>query len=150
MTDDGNPDDATLLAQLETSPDAWGRLLNAADAFAASPHAEHDVSWSRPEPGGAGSVSLPYPLYGERVELARRALAEVRAVTPAYHWTRHRAPTVPADGSPLSPADAVRLATALVRGERFGDGTIAAALERGAFQAALASLATWYRARPPA
>ncbi len=54
---------------------------------------------------------------------------------------------MPDDGTPLSPADAIRLATTIVRGERFGDGHIAQAVERGTLQAILASLAAWRRER---
>ncbi|HEX6499606.1 MAG TPA: DUF6508 domain-containing protein [Micromonosporaceae bacterium] len=151
MSENGDPDDAALLAQLDTGPEraeAWGRLLAAADAFAARPHAEDDYRWERPEPRADGVIVLGHPVYGERVTQARRALSDVRAVTPVYHWMRHRPPKVPEGGAPLAPADAVRLATALVRGERFCDGAIGQAVERGTLQAVLASLATWYRARP--
>jgi hypothetical protein len=55
-----------------------------------------------------------------------------------------RPPLVVPDDGVLSPADAVRLATATVRGERFSDGTIGHAVEHGALQAVLASLAAWY------
>ena len=87
--------------------------------------------------------------YSRRVDQARAALCEVRAVTSAYPWMQHQQPTVPDDGSPLLPADAVRLATRIVRGERFCEGTIGQAVKSGALQAVLASLATWYAARQP-
>ncbi|MEE1941014.1 DUF6508 domain-containing protein [Streptomyces sp. TRM 70361] len=150
MNDNGDPDDAVLLAQLDTTPgraDAWERLLAAADEFASRPHVEDDVRWEMPRRQPDGSMSFGYPVYGERVERARRALSEVGAVTPAYHWTRYVPPRLPDDGSPPSPADAMRLATHIVRGERFGDGHIGKALEHGTLQAALASLAAWYRDR---
>ena len=86
-------------------------------------------------------------MYGQRVERARRALAEVGAVTPAFHWMKHRPPDAPADGFPPPPGDANRLAAAIVRGERFCDGNIGQALEAGTLQAVLASLAAWYRSR---
>ncbi|GAA2449084.1 hypothetical protein GCM10010405_35610 [Streptomyces macrosporus] len=38
-----------------------------------------------------------------------------------------RPPEAPGDGTPLVPADAVRPATTIVGGERFGDGRIARA-----------------------
>ncbi|MFJ5719636.1 DUF6508 domain-containing protein [Streptomyces sp. NPDC093149] len=49
----------------------------------------------------------------------------------------------PADGR-LGPADAVRAATAVVRGERFSDGTIAEAVESGLLDAVAESLCAWY------
>jgi Family of unknown function (DUF6508) len=44
-------------------------------------------------------------------------------------------------------ADAVRLATTIIRSERFGDGNIGAAVNTGALQAVVAALAAWYRDR---
>jgi len=44
-------------------------------------------------------------------------------------------------------ADAVRLATTIIRSERFGDGNIGAAVNTGALQAVVAALAAWYRNR---
>jgi hypothetical protein len=43
--------------------------------------------------------------------------------------------------------DAVRLLTAIQRAERFSDGAIEGALERGVMQAALARLRRWYDLR---
>lgn len=149
MNETGDPDDATLLARLDISgerADAWGRLLAVADEFAVLPHAEGDYGWTPGRPRTDGLVGLGYPAYADRVERARFSLSEVGAVTPAYHWMKRRPPTVPDDGSPLSPADAVRLATTTVRGERFCDGAIGQAVEDGTLQAILASLAAWYRA----
>ncbi|RKN07377.1 DUF6508 domain-containing protein [Streptomyces radicis] len=147
MSEDGDPDDAALLAGLDTTAQAWARLLALADRFADEPHADDDYRWTRSERGADGVVRIGCPVYGERVVQARRALAEVGAVTPAYHWMRRR---VPYDGGALSPGDAVRMATAVVRGERFNDGFIGRAVESGALAAILAALATWYRDRPGA
>jgi hypothetical protein len=44
----------------------------------------------------------------------------------------------------LSPKQAVLAATAVVRGERFCDGTIDQAARNGLLHAILKSLATWY------
>jgi O-acetyl-ADP-ribose deacetylase len=143
------PGDATLLAQLDTSAeraDAWCRLVAVAGEFAVLPHAEGDFRWTPAKERPDGVITVGYPIYGERVERARRALAEVGAVTPAYPWMDQSPLTVPDDGA-LSPADAIRLATATVRGERFCDGTIGQAVEQGALQAILTSLSTWYGTR---
>ena len=87
---------------------------------------------------------MPYPDYGARVERACTALSEVGAVTPAYHWMQHGPPAVGPDGQ-VSVADAVRLATTIVRSERFGDGNIGAAVGNGSLQAVVAALAAWGR-----
>ena len=149
--DDGNPDDAALLAQLDTSAgnsDCWRRLLLLADDFAAEAHRDDDSRFVPPADNADGSFSPSYHEYGPRITEAMDVLYGVRAVTPAFHWMRHpEARTLDPD-SQLSPADAVRLATSLVRGERFGGGLLADAAERGLLQATLASLAAWYRATP--
>jgi O-acetyl-ADP-ribose deacetylase (regulator of RNase III) len=142
-----DPGDSTLLAQLDTTAqraDAWRRLVALADEFAVLPHADGDVRWSPAKVDGV--ITVGHPIYSERIERACRALDDVGAVTPAHPWMRQPPPAVPGDGS-LSPADAVRLATAIVRGERFGDGTIGRAVEHGTLQAVLTSLSTWYSAR---
>ncbi|GAA1934217.1 DUF6508 domain-containing protein [Streptantibioticus ferralitis] len=149
MSENGDPDDAALLAQLDVTAeraDAWRRLLAVADEFAALPHDEEDIRWKQTERRADGVMVGGYPDYAERVERACRALAEVGAVTPAYHWMRQRPRAVP-DGGQLAPAEAVRLATAIVRGERFGYGTIGQAVESGTLQAVAASLSAWYRGR---
>jgi O-acetyl-ADP-ribose deacetylase (regulator of RNase III) len=142
--------DSTLLAQLDTTAeraDAWRRLTAVAEEFATLPHAEDDCRWVPAKERPDGVITMGYPVYGERVERARHVLAEVGAVTPAYPWMDRSPLAVPDDGA-LSPADAVRLATATVRGERFCDGTIGQAVEQGTLQAILTSLATWYDDHP--
>lgn len=148
----GVNENAALIAQLDTGPecaDAWHRLTAAAEEFATRPHAEDDAHWQRGTSRADGVVTVGHPVYGPRVQRACQALSEVGAVTPAYHWTQHRPPALPEDGSPLAPADAIRLATTLIRGEPYCDGTLAQAVEHGTLQAVLASLADWHRNRPP-
>lgn len=147
----GNPDDSTLLAQLRDAStgrtEAWNRLLAAADDFEGRPPDQDDYRWSPVRESPDGVLTSAYPIYSERVRLATSALAEVGAVTPAYDWMQLPPVDVPADGA-LSPADAMRIATAIVRGERFGDGTIGEAVMDGTLQAVLAALAAWYRRKP--
>jgi O-acetyl-ADP-ribose deacetylase (regulator of RNase III) len=127
------PGDSVLLAQLDTTAeraDAWSRLVAVVNEFVALPHAEGDFRWRPAKERPDGVITVGYPIYGERIERACRALVDVGAVTPAYPWMQQPPPTVPGDGA-LPPADAVRLATATVRGERFCDGTIGHAVEQG-------------------
>lgn len=135
MLGDADPDDAALLAQLHTERDEEWRALAALDEdFRVRPQTEDDCVWSS-----------GFPQYSARIEEACRLLSEVGAVTPAYPWMRQDPPD--ADGK-LTPADAVRLATRIVRSERFGDGNIAAAVKAGALQAVVAALVAWHRSRP--
>jgi len=146
MSADGNPDDATLLLTLDTSQaDAWRALAELAEDFRIRPHADDDCVWPEratgqtPYPEGrvARGISPPghptYPEYGSRVLNAWELLDEVGAVTPAYHWMEHRPPALDPEGK-VSVADAVRLATTIIRSERFGDGNIGAAVEQGTLQ----------------
>jgi hypothetical protein len=55
-------------------------------------------------------------------------------------------PALDAEGK-VKAADAVRLATTIIRSERFGDGNIGAAVNSGVLQAVVAALAAWYRDR---
>src|ERR1700761_3305463 len=129
MTDEGNPDDATLVTELDrTKADAWRALVELDEDFRARPHADDDCLW--PERPG----QVPYPDYGARVQAACALLQEVGAVTPAYHWMEQQPPSLDAEGK-VSAADAVRLATTIIRSERFGDGNIGAAVNTGVLQA---------------
>jgi hypothetical protein len=138
MTDDGNPDDATLIMALALKQtDAWRALVELDEDFRARPHADDDCVW--PERPG----QMPYPDYGSRVQVAWKVLEEVGAVTPVYPWMRQQPPSLDAEGK-VSTADAVRLATTIIRSERFGDGNIGAAVDTGVLQAVVAALAAWY------
>ena len=77
MTEDGNPDDTTLVTVLELGQaGAWRALQDLAEDFRSRPHAEDDCA--RPERPG----QVPYPDYGSRVQAAWTLLVEVGAVTP--------------------------------------------------------------------
>ena len=139
MAGDGRPDDATLVMALDPKQaDAWRALVELDKDFRARPHADDDCVWPE-RPGQA-----PYPDYGARVQAACKLLQEVGAVTPVYHWIQQQPPALDAEGK-VSAADAVRLATRIVRSERFGDGNIGAAVNTGVLQAVLAALAAWHR-----
>jgi hypothetical protein len=142
MIGDGDPDDAALPAMLKSgSAAAWRELAELDEDFRARPHADDDCVWP-----SVGDGRTPYPVYGARVEAACRLLGELGAVTPAYHWNRRRPPALRDDGT-VSVADAVRLATTIVRSERFGDGRIGAAVNQGVLQAVVAALAAWRRSQ---
>ncbi|MFF1648217.1 DUF6508 domain-containing protein [Streptomyces sp. NPDC058240] len=136
-------DDRRLLAQLDReNADAWRELRS---ALAALTDEDRVVRWSEGGKQPDGTWRMSYPLHGERLQRLVRALPAVGAVTPAYLWRDNPPPAVPADGR-LSPADAVRAATAVVRGERFSDGTIAQAAGDGLLDAVAESLCAWYEA----
>ncbi|WP_405716709.1 MULTISPECIES: DUF6508 domain-containing protein [unclassified Streptomyces] len=134
-------DDRRLLAQLDRgNAGAWHELR---EALTALTDEDRDVRWSQGGKQPDGTWRMSFPLHGERLRRLVRALPAVGAVTPAYLWQDNPPPAVPADGR-LSPADAVRAATAVVRGERFCDGTIAEAAKSGLLDAVAESLCVWY------
>ena len=64
MSDSGNPDDATLLAQLDVSDeraDAWSQLLAVSDEFAALQDAEGDFRWEPGKTGLDGVITMGLP-----------------------------------------------------------------------------------------
>lgn len=141
MTVHGNPDDATLVMALDLkAADAWRALIELDKAFRDRPHAEDDCVW--PERPG----QMPYPDYSSRVQESWSLLTDVGAVTPSYDWMKQKPPAFDPERK-LSTADAVRLATTIIRSERFGDGNIGAAVDAGVLQAVIAALAAWYRDR---
>ncbi|SCF78776.1 DUF6508 domain-containing protein [Streptomyces sp. Ncost-T10-10d] len=136
-------DDRRLLAQLDRgNADAWRELR---EALAALTDEDRDVRWSEGGQQPDGTWRMRHPVHSERLRRLVGALPAVGAVTSAYLWQDNPPPAVP-DGGRLSPADAVRAATAVVRGERFCDGTIAQAVETGLLDAVAESLCAWYEA----
>ena len=106
------------------------------DAMASLGPADTEVTWAGGEKTSSGAISMPYPVYSERIEALTPALRALGCTVvfdwPA--WTRP-APVFP-DGRGLADrpvADAARLATAYLRGERFNDGAIETGLRSGAF-----------------
>ncbi|MEU9314214.1 DUF6508 domain-containing protein [Streptomyces sp. NPDC048295] len=136
-------DDRRLLARLDReNADAWRELK---EASAALTDEDRAVRWSEGGQQPDGTWRMSYPLHSERLRRLVGALAAVGAVTPAYLWRDNPPPALPAEGR-LGPADAVRAATAVVRGERFCDGTVAQAARSGLLDAVAESLCAWYGA----
>jgi hypothetical protein len=143
-------DDQRLLDQLDRDdPEAWREL---ADAFDALTDEDRDVQWGGGQKSPSGAVHVPFPMYSKGVDRAVHALRRVGAVTPEHRWMDNPVPKPSPEGT-LRPADAVRAATAVIRGEKFGDGTIDHALKSGLLDAVVASLRAWYAdpsaVRPP-
>ncbi|MGY1684966.1 DUF6508 domain-containing protein [Geodermatophilus sp. SYSU D00867] len=130
-------EDARLTAGLRTAtPEARARLRTALRAVRRTrqPLAE----WRGGQQGADGAIHFPFPVYHPAVDRLVSALYQVHAVVPFdwMHWDGARRYPRAEDVSNAPVADAVRLVTAIVRGERFCDGTIAAALEDGRLPAA--------------
>ncbi|MEV6961555.1 DUF6508 domain-containing protein [Streptomyces sp. NPDC051207] len=135
-------DDRRLLAQLAPpDDDAWREL---AEAFDALTDEDRDVKWGGGHKLPSGATHVAFPLYSKPLQRAVDALHGVGAVTPEHRWMGVPMPKPPPEGQLLAPADAVRAATAIVRGERFCDGHIAESVEDGLFDAVAATLRAWH------
>ncbi len=131
--------DENIAAGLAAHPaERWRELFAAVDGLTP---ADRAVAWETPE------GQLPYPRYTERFWRVVRLLAELDVVVP-FDWGAwsHDSPLHPGGrglaGAPV--ADAARLATAYVRGERFCDGTLESGLGNGALDAIFDRLRRWF------
>ncbi len=140
--------DANLRAGLlRATPAARERLRAALEAARRqASQGRPVVAWSPST--GEGSTTDPlvlaYPQYDAWVDELVTALVSVNAM-PVFDWMSwdgyRRFPR--GTGLGASPvADAMRLVTTIVRGERFCDGTIATAVENGSLVAAAERIAT--------
>ncbi|WP_231949920.1 DUF6508 domain-containing protein [Alloactinosynnema sp. L-07] len=117
----------------------WQALFAAADAITP---ADLNVKWGGGQSTPTGSIQMPYPIYSPAVNALTGRLSEVGAVVVYdwMHWPPIDAATL--DKAPV--ATAARLATKIIRGERFCDGTIDHAMNDGSLQAIVARLRKWY------
>jgi O-acetyl-ADP-ribose deacetylase (regulator of RNase III) len=133
------PSNDEIVATLVDQPDErWHRLFTLVDELT-----EDDLNGGGHETR-PGVTHVPFPRYSDRINAILGLLSELRVVVP-FNWSAWQR-TVPSDiGVADAPVtDAARMATALIRGERFCDGTIAAALREGRLQEILARLRHWY------
>ncbi|WP_436492883.1 O-acetyl-ADP-ribose deacetylase [Actinokineospora sp. HUAS TT18] len=140
------PTDDEIAARLAERPDeVWLALFAAADALTPEDSA---VKWGGGQSTPTGAIQLPYPIYSTAVNALTSALSQVGAVV-VYDWM-HWPEIDPATLDQAPVATAARLATKIIRGERFCDGTIEHALNNGSFAAIVARLRKWYEnERPP-
>ena len=131
---------------LQAPPAARGRLRAALEAMRRRAAEGPPVAWS--PMSGRGSTTDPlvlsHPDYDATVRELIAALVAVNA-QPAFDWMSWDGPRRYPGGAGLAEApvaDAMRLVTVIVRGERFSDGTIAQALADGSLVAAAERIIT--------
>jgi hypothetical protein len=143
-----DPESEELKAVLFQAPPAAARRLRAAIEVVKGliEQGRPVVGWSPTAGDGSAAdpLVLSYPEYDEGVRQLIAALLAVNA-QPVFDWMRW-------DGSRRYPggvglaqapvADAMRLVTVIVRGERFCDGTIARAIEDGSLLASAERIIT--------
>ncbi|MDQ3406484.1 MAG: DUF6508 domain-containing protein [Actinomycetota bacterium] len=103
------------------------------------------MRWGGGERNPSGAIQWPFPIYSQAVNLLTRCLVDVGAVVvyDYVHW-----PAI--DHTCLdTPATAARLATKLVRSQRFNESTIKFALENGSLLAVVDRLRRWYEQERP-
>jgi hypothetical protein len=132
------PTDEDIATALGSAPaELWDQLFATAEALTAE-----DLAVPPPQP----PFGLTAPReYSPRVNTICRLLSEVNAVFP-FDWKAWEGRHVYPGGRELAEApvaDAARLATAVIRGERFADGTIAQALADGTLLAIVDRLRAW-------
>ncbi len=150
MSDD--PTNAAIEATLRAAPpERWRDLWAAVDELAG--HSEH-VRWGGGEQVDTTVVegverpvvTVPYAVYSDAVHRTIQSLYALGAVV-AFDWPawegvdRYRGDR---ELDAATVAHAVRMVTAIIRADRFCEGTIAATLDDGTFLAALRRLRRWY------
>lgn len=135
------PTDEDVEAELRALPEEhWRDLVAVFDALTSEDRA---VTWGGGQQLEGNTTQWPYPIYSEPV----RRLFYSLLPSATFDWTSWvRANPLldePALLASASVADAARLVTAYVRGERFSEGTLSTAIEHGALDAIVASLRTW-------
>ena len=135
-------DGAILTSISQTDSQIWDELRSALDAVEGLP-SDGYCAWVK------SADSLPWPEYGPEVNRLRDVIAAAGLIVvfPWPEWSgvhRYRAGT----GMDLAPVeDAVRMTTAVLRSERFVDGSIEGALSDGTLQAALRRVLAWVDSR---
>ncbi|QBS45163.1 DUF6508 domain-containing protein [Nocardia sp. CS682] len=137
-------DNPAIESALRAAPqEAWHQLWSAVDEI----HTEDPQSLGSWRTNSHdGSLCMPYVQYSEAVDRMTQAVYAVGAIV-GFEWMKWDMKSTYPGGLGLETApvaDAARVLTAVIRGERFGDGIILAALNDGTLPAALQRLRTWY------
>lgn len=131
-----NGDDAHLTAGLQSATAGDRARLRA--ALQAVREAFPLVEWQGGQPDVDGVIQMPFPVYHPAVSELIAALEQAHAIA-VFDWTSwhgaHRYQNA-VDVLSAPVADAVRLITTFVRGERFADGTVASSVDDGRLLAA--------------
>jgi hypothetical protein len=140
---DGDPTDEAIEAILAAVPDdRWAELWAAMEGLRTG---ETHATWEVGDPDQPVR-QMPYVVYSDAARRLVSSLGAVGGVVP-FAWPKWDGVQRYEGGRGLDDApvaDAVRLITAVIRADRFGEGTIAAALEDGTLAAAVRRLRRWF------
>jgi hypothetical protein len=146
------PSDADIEELLRRAPsERWASLGSAVDALEEEP--EH-MTWGGGEQVDTTVVDgverpviqMPYAIYSEATERMLAALGNLGVIVP-FNWPQWEGVKKYRGGTALDTApvaDAVRMATAIIRSERFSEGGIGATLADGTLFAVLRRLRRWH------
>lgn len=149
-----DPTDADIEARLRLVPaQSWDALRAAAAASEREPQQER-MTWGGGEQVGTRVVDglerpvtqMPYAVYSESTQRLIAAVGAVGGVVP-YNWPGWQGLQTYSRGAGLDAApvaDAVRMTTAIIRSDRFCEGSIGGALGDGTLLAAVHRLLRWY------
>jgi hypothetical protein len=133
------PSDAQIERLLLAAPEArWRELWDAVADLDAAPEPGR---WAEGEP-----TQMPYVVYGEAVHRTIECVQGLGASVP-FDWRSWKGLDRYAGGRGLDAApvaEAIRLVTAIVRADRFSEGTILAAVRDGTLRAAISRLRRWH------
>ncbi|MFC4584791.1 DUF6508 domain-containing protein [Sphaerisporangium corydalis] len=122
----------------------WARLFALVGGLTP---ADLEVRWGGGQALADGGVQAPFPIYGDAINVIIGLLYELDVIV-VFDWPNwHLASPLFPYGRDLADApvaDAARLATTFVRGERFSEGAIQQAIEGGALQAIFDRLRRWF------
>ncbi|THV41161.1 DUF6508 domain-containing protein [Glycomyces buryatensis] len=143
--DSSEPTDDDIVAGLAAAPaEAWERLIELANHLT---DADMEVEWSTGQGTPDEPLHFPYPNYSPAIGAIHHQLYEVDAVT-SFNWPawfqenpQYRDPAAIAAAGP---AFAARVATVVIRRERFSEGSLQKAMETGVLAAILERLTRWY------
>ena len=142
------PGDAEIEGLLVAAdPARWQDLWDAVAALDAEP--DHG-RWAGGEVEGS-VIRMPYVVYSQAVLGVLQAVFALGASRP-FDWgawsgiTRYRSGRG-LDEAPV--AESVRMITAIVRADRFSEGTILASIDDGTLPAAIARLRRWWEENCP-
>jgi len=147
-----DPTDAEIEDLLRhASDERWAALSAALDEV--EQEAEH-TTWGGGQQVGTTVVDgvegpvieMPYAIYSDATERLLHSLHDLGVLVP-FNWPGWEGIEKYRGGTGLNTApvaDAVRLATAIIRADRFSEGTIGATLDDGTLLAALRRLRQWH------
>jgi O-acetyl-ADP-ribose deacetylase (regulator of RNase III) len=144
------PTDEEITAALAAKPaQRWRRLFDLADRLSPG---DLEVRWRGGGVKEPGVFTLNHPLYSDSVQAIIESLYELGVIV-SFDWPEwHRTSPLFPDAAGLTEApvaDAARLATTYVRGERFSEGAIQQSIENGALLAILNRLRRWFETERP-